>query len=514
MAKLSARDQQGDLVLDADVVVVGSGAGGSVVATELAETGLRVLVLEEGPHVSPEEHGAMRPSESIRHLWRDGAMSMAVGVGNSPTINVHMGRCVGGSSLHTGGVCFRLPEAVHHHWSKDLGLSGYSERAMREVFDHVEKRIHVETVPKTLWSRSAELFAEGAERCGIEMKQVRRNTDGCQGAGRCNFGCPHKAKMSVDHSYLPRAVDQGVDVWSHCLVERIIVKGNRAVGVEGRILNGERGEKKGKLTVHARTVVLTAGAWHNPVIMKRSGLSKGNRWVGRNMTLHPSFRTFARFDEDVRGWQGALQANYTDHFEKQGITLIDLFIPPGILAAQMHGVGREQAENAKQIPNLAVFGGMIHDHGGGTVHTVPGRDPLVTYRMDKRDRAKVPLMLRSLAEVFFAAGAREVMLPVVGLGPVTADALAQTPLEKMPAFRFECGSMHPLGSCQMGAFPTESAVDPDGRPWNVDGLVLADSSVIPTSLGVNPQLTIMSVATRLAWRLRERLERRASPQAA
>ena len=498
----SARDHEGDLTLSADVVVVGSGAGGAVVATELAESGLDVLILEEGPNVTPSEYAGMRPSESLRHIWRDGAMSIAVGLGDTPAINVTMGRCVGGSSVITGGVCFRIPDAVLNEWTTDLGLTDYTPEAMEPYFEHVEKAIHVEEVPVDMRSRSTALFAEGAEHLGIEMKPMSRNTKGCNGCGRCNFGCPHNAKLSVDISYLPRAVKAGAQLWSHCLVERISTTGGRAVGVTGRVLSRPDARPGGRLTVHAKRVVLAAGAWHTPLLLRSSGLGP-RRHVGRNLTLHPGFRVLARFDEPVRGWRGALQSAWSDHYEHEGLTMTSLFVPVGVLGATMPGVGVEHTDNAARIDHLAMFGGIIHDSGGGTVHRGPGREPFVTYRMSKEDRARIPVLVRHMADIFFAAGAKECFLPVLGLRGVTADGLRKVELEKVPGRRIECASQHPLGSCQMGASAERGAVDGDGKVFGVDGLWIADGSVLPTSLGVNPQLSIMSVATRVAWRLRD-----------
>lgn len=497
----SARDHRGPLDLECDVVVVGSGAGGSVVATELAAAGERVVVLEEGPHVPAEKHGQMRPSESIRHLWRDGAMTVTIPLGDSPAINVTMGRCVGGSSVITGGVCFRIPDLVMREWTDALKLPDYTPTAMEPYFTHVEKAIHVEPVPVAMRSRSTALFAEGARKRGIELKPIARNTKGCDGCGRCNFGCPHGAKMSVDLSYLPRAIAAGAAVWSHCLVDRVTFEGTRATGVEGRLLNRPGAGRGDRLTVRAKRVVVAAGAWHTPVILKRSGLGR-NPHVGRHLTLHPGFRMLARFDRPVQGWKGALQSAWTDAYEHEGITLMGLFVPVGVLGATMPGVGVEHTRNAARIDHLAMFGGIIHDAGGGTIRRGLGREPIVTYRMAPRDRAKIPRVIRLMAETFFAAGAREVFLPVLGHRPVDADGLAKVPLEALPARRFECASQHPLGSCQMGADPSRSVTDPDGRVWGTEGLYLADGSIVPTSLGVNPQLSIMAIATRVAWRMR------------
>lgn len=500
----SARDHEGDLELDADVVVVGSGAGGAVVATELASSGQSVIVLEEGPRVPAQDYARMRPSESMRHIWRDGGMTMALGVGDTPSINVTMGRCVGGSSALTGAVCFRIPDWVLNEWAHDHGLGGYTPAEMEPYAANVERNIHVEWVPESMRSRSTQLFGEGLRKVGAELKPLRRNTKGCKGCGKCNFGCPHEAKMSVDQSYLPRAVEAGAQVWSHCRVDRVITRGKRAVGVKGRLLNRPGAKPGSALTVRARRVVIACGAWHSPMLLRRSGIG-GHGHVGKHLTVHPAFRGLARFDESVRGWHGALQSAYTDHFEKEGITMVGLFLPTGVLGATMPGVGVEHTRAAANIDQLAIFGGMIHDEGGGTVRRIPGRhEPLVTYKMAKKDRALIPRVVRLLADIFAEAGAKEIFLPVIGMRSVTPDEMRSVDLDRIPGSRFECSSQHPLGTCRMSTTPERGVVDADGKCWEVDELYVTDGSVLPTSLGVNPQLSIMTVATRIAWHMRDR----------
>jgi choline dehydrogenase-like flavoprotein len=497
-------EDERELELDADVVVVGSGAGGAVVACELAEAGQRVLVLDEGPHIPPSRYGRMRPTESMRHLWRDGGLTMALGLGDTPVINVHMGSAIGGSSILTGGVCFRTPEKVLREWSDVMGLRELTPEGMDACFASVERAVHVEEVPITMRSRSTTLFGEGLRRAyGVELEPLRRNTKGCNGCGRCNFGCPHGAKLSVDITYLPRALAAGARVVSDALVDRVRVKGDRAIGVSGRLKNGRRGKPRTPFVVHARRVVVAGGAYASPLLLRRSGVGGLSGQVGKNLTLHPGFRFMARFDELVQGWKGALQSAYTDTFEDEGITNIGLFIPPGALAGTMPGIGPELFARAEGIPHLAAFGGMIHDDAGGRVHDVLGR-PLMTYRMSRKNRAVVPGLLRKMANIFFAAGAREVILPVLGLPAVTPDALRTLDLEHVPGKMLECGSQHPLGTCRMGTSAHHAVVDPDGETYEVKGLYVADGSILPTSLGVNPQLSVMAMATRIAWKLRER----------
>ena len=508
------REHQGDreVEYDADVVVVGSGAGGAVVACELAEAGQSVLVLDEGPYVPASSYGKMRPTESMRHLWRDGGFTVAIGLGDTPVINVHMGSAIGGSSLLTGGVCFRTPDSVLDEWSNVLGLHELAPERMDAAFRSAERAVHVEEVPVAMRSRSTTLFGEGLRRAyGVELKSLRRNTKGCNGCGRCNFGCPHGAKMSVDITYLARALAAGARIVSDACVERVVVKGDRAIGVSGRLKNGRHGKPKTPFVVRARRVVVAAGAYSSPLLLKRSGVGGLSGQVGKNLTLHPGFRFMARFDELVQGWKGALQSAYTDMFEHEGINNIGLFIPPGALAGTMPGIGPAHVERAKGIPHLAIFGGMIHDDAGGRVYDVFGR-PFMTYRMSAKNRAVIPGLFRRMAKIYFAAGAREVILPVLGLPAVTPDTIDTIDLEHVPGNMLECASQHPLGTCRMGTSPHHSVVDPNGQTHEVKDLYVADGSILPTSLGVNPQLSIMAMATRIAWKLRERTSQHTSTQ--
>lgn len=502
---ISAAKHRGDLELDCDVVVVGSGAGGATVATELALAGQRVVVLEEGRNVPARDHGAMRQSESLRHVWREGGMSAAIGIGNTPTVNVTMGSCIGGSSVVTGGVCFRVPEKVLAKWSRGMRLEDLTPKGLDRYYTHVEKAIHVEEVPLSMRSRSTELFAVGAAELGYPLEPMRRNTRGCEGCGRCNFGCPHMAKMSVDLSYLPRAIAAGAQVFSECLVSKVVIEHGRATGVVGRLRNGENGRLGGKLRVRARRVVVACGGIHTPVLLAASGLAGPGSQVGRNLTLHPGFRVFARFEQEVRGWRGAMQSAFSDHFEDEGITLTSLFIPGSVVAAQLPGIGPAHSKLAEHVPNIALFGGMVHDDGGGFVMRNPfGREPFVFYRATESDRRAMRRAIRVCGETFLAAGAKELFLPVLGLPGMTADEFRAFDLERIPMSRLECASQHPLGTARMGVSAAESAVDPYGESWDVRELFVADGSILPSSLGVNPQLTVMTMATRIAWRMAER----------
>lgn len=505
------------LTLDADVVIIGSGASGAVIAAELAEAGQRVVILEEGPHLLPQDLARMKPSETMRRGWRESGISFTVPVGNSPAINLMVGRCVGGSSVMTGGVCFRTPDHILHEWVTELGLSELSPEAMAPYFEEVERRCHIELVPEHMRSRSTVLYGQGATRLGYSLAPNQRNTKDCDGCSRCNFGCPHGAKWSVDLTYLPRALSAGAELFSDAMVERILLRGDQATGVAGRLL-GADGKPGRRFEVQAKRVVVACGGMHTPRLLQDAGIADRLTAVGEGMTLHPSMRVMARFDDPVYGWRGALQSAHSEAFVKERITLMSVFVPTGVLAATLPGIGSSHKRRAEMAPYLAVFGGMIHDDPGGRVLSrrsplglLMGRtEPVVTYEMSRRDRKAISRMLRILAETFFAAGAREVFLPILGGPPgfpeggLSADDLKQVDLDKIPSTRFECASQHPLGSARMGLSSDDAVVDQRGQVFGLRELFVVDASILPTSLGVNPQVTVMAMATRLAYQLRER----------
>ncbi|MCA9562798.1 MAG: GMC family oxidoreductase [Myxococcales bacterium] len=494
MNPTSARDLSvGELSCEA--LVIGSGAGGAVAAAKLAEAGISVLVVEEGPYVKPAEYAAMRPSQSMGALWRDGGMTIAWPKGKSPLINVTMGKCVGGSSVLTGGVCLRPPAAVHREWVEQHHLPELAQELMGPYFEEVEEAIHVETVPIDMRSAGASRFIAGAERLGIKMESLTRNTTGCQGCGRCNFGCPKQAKLSVDVTYLPRACAKGARIVSDLRVDRVIIEGGSARGAIARMVlpDGKLGKT---IHIQADRVVMAAGSFHSPAILGRSGVR--SKHLGRNLSLHPSFRMSGMFDEPVESWKGALQAAYSTHFEEELITLVGVFVPPAVVCATLPGFGAEHADRTAKLPYVGMFGGLIHDSAGGRVRRGLTREPVMTYRMSSPDRMAIYKALKIMAQVFVAGGATEVLLPVLGLDPLPADTVDSFPYESIPPIRLECTSQHPLGTCRMGSDPNNSVVDERGAVWNISRLHVADGSTMPTSLGVNPQLTIMTMATRIA----------------
>jgi choline dehydrogenase-like flavoprotein len=466
--------------LDADVCVIGAGAGGAVVAAELAEGGASVVVLEQGPRHDADRFSA-RPLEMLARLYRDGGQTTTLG---NPPILLPLGRGLGGTTLVNSGTCFRTPSAVLERWRRDFGLEALTEDALDACFARVEQALSIGEVPPDLAGRNAAVARRGAEALGWSHGFLRRNARGCVGSGVCAFGCPTSAKQHVGITYVPRAEAAGARVIAGADVRHVLVARGQARGVEARLASG------GRLEVRAPTVIVAAGTIHTPLLLARSGLGRASGQLGRNLALHPATGAFALMDEVVDMARGVPQSFYVDEFAREGIMFEGVAGPPSYVAMALPLSGRRHAEAMANYRHLAQFGLMVSDSSRGSVRSLAGR-PVIRYDLVEQDVARFRTGLARIEELFRAAGAREVYLPLpAGVAPHEARARDLKPM-----------AFHPLGTARADARPDRGVVDADLALHGMRGVYVADGSVVPSSLGVNPQLTIMALATRLAFGL-------------
>lgn len=467
--------------IHADVCVIGAGAGGAVTAAELAEGGMRVVVLEQGPRHDADRFSA-RPLEMLARLYRDGGQTTTLG---TPPILLPLGRGLGGTTLVNSGTCFRTPPAVLERWRDEFGLEALAdEAALKPCFERVEQALSISEVTPELAGRNAAIARRGAEALGWSHGFLRRNAKGCIGSGVCAFGCPTSAKQHVGITYVPRAEAAGAQVIAGADVRHVLVERGQARGVEARLASG------GRLEVRARIVVVACGTIHTPLLLARSGLGRESGQLGHNLALHPATGAFALMDEVVDMAKGVPQSFYVDEFAAEGIMFEGVAGPPSYVAASLPLSGRRHADAMAEYRRLAMFGLMVSDGSRGSVRALAGR-PVIRYELAEADVARFRRGLARIDELFRAAGAREVYLPLPhGVEPHRARARDL----KLMAF-------HPLGTARADAGPQHGVVDGDLQLHGVRGVHVADGSVVPSSLGVNPQLTIMALATRLAFGL-------------
>ena len=474
--------------MDCDVVIVGSGAGGATAAYELAAAGKSVIVLEAGPHVRPEEF-TQREIDTIKRVYVD----MASQGPADGSINILQGRCVGGSTVINGEVCFRIPDRVLDEWAKEYGVRGMSPQEMRPVFEHVERMIHA-TPNEGRYLSGAERIGAGMRKLGIEPKPLVRNVKDCRGCPYCFAGCAYGCKQSVDQSYLPKAMEKGAVVVSDARVEKIdLDESGRARGVHART-------PEGSIDVRARAVVLACGTIETPLMLLAHRL--GGKDVGKNLALHPVLFMLGWFDDESIAYKTNLLATYSDAFVGDGY-LIEAGSPsPPFLAPYLPGFGTSYKELARDLPKASGAGAIIRDDGGlGRVKRGRRGEKIIEYALDERTKAKVRRGIKRIAEIALASGARRVSLPSMRpLSVSSPDDLGR--IDSMPLGPADISfiSYHPQGTARLGV-----VTDQDGGVQGTRDLYVMDASVFPTPVGVNTQVPVMGVATVLARRLAAKL---------
>ena len=488
---------------EADVVVVGSGASGAVIAKEMAADGRSVILVEEGPWYTPEDKAKFTHTEAMMRLFRAGGGTMAVGKGNTPVISNLLGWGAGGSSTITGGVCFRTPDKVLNGWARDLGLTGLAPDPFMPYFEEVERDLDVRETPEGALSHGARMFRGGAEALGYEVRRTPRNMTGCRGASRCNFVCPIGAKNSVDRVYIPQAMDNGARLYCDALATDLCFDGDRASGVRGRLL-GEGMRKVGRFHFRAKVVVLAMGAVHTAQFMRRNGIGASSGLVGRGMTIHPSFRAYGVFPDEVRAGLGAMQGIYSPSLMDRGVSLIAIMTPPGAMGANVPGFGSDAREYMEKRKHIMAFGAMVHDRDEGRVMDVPGREPLMLYTIGREAKQLFIEAAHAMARIFFEAGATEALMHFPPFERFKSpEELVKMQVDTVQWKLLECASYHPLGTVRMGSDPARSVVDPTGRVWEHPNLFVVDGGAVPTHIGVNSQMTIMALALKLARGMRD-----------
>jgi choline dehydrogenase-like flavoprotein len=482
-----------DFTDDADVVVVGSGAGGGAIAAELAEGGRSVILLEEGGYYREKDFTSDPPS-MIRKLYRNAGTAVIRG---RPNIIFSEGRCVGGSTVINGGMSWRTPEKVLKRWVWEHGLGDFTPEAMAPFFDQVEARVSVGPQDPESIGRDAELMVEGADRLGYRWIPALRNHKHCAGSNLCGFGCPTGAKQSVLVTYVPRTLAAGGKLYAGCGVENIITDGHRATGVVARFRDPESGRRGPRLTVRAKVVVLACGAIQTPALLLRNGLANSSRQAGRNFLCHPNSKVVGVFDRDIESWKGVIQGNQIREFIDEGILITTTMVPPGILAMSLPSFGDESFAVMRDYNKMLVAGCLVEDTGSGRVSLDLFGEAKMRYDVNDRDFANLIRGAALTAEILFAAGARKVLLPIDSLPSISSpDEIQKLYQAPIPKDQVECLTVHAMGTCRMGIDRHSSVVQPSGETWDVPGLFVADASVFPTPIGVNPQISIMALATR------------------
>lgn len=490
----AARDCDEDMTLEADVVILGSGAGGAAAAYELACRGLAVVIIEEGQYYD-RSHFTGKLTEVIPKLYRSWGATVATG---NAIIPVPVGCNVGGTTTINSGTCMRTPPSVLQRW-REQGLEAFTEQAMAPWFEGVERMLSVQQATTETVGPIGDLIDRGAAANGFLQRQpLMRNAQGCDGQGLCQFGCPTDAKQSTNVSYIPRALERGAFLFSGFRAERLQQKGNRITGVIARGQNADG--RPITLSLTCQQTIVAMGSLFTPLFLRQQGVR--NPHLGRHLTLHPAGVVNALFpDRDLANSRSIPQGYGVSDWEEQGLMFEGGTIPLAGHSLLNPLVGQDWVRFTEDYPHTAYFGFMIRDTSEGRVRRGPRRGlPLIRYHMNRQDFALFKRGIHALACWYLDAGAEQVLIP--GLNRIVRihnrtelERFLRSPLKPTD---FLISAYHPLGTARIAASPRDGVCDSRHRVFGYPGLSVMDGASVPTSLGANPQVTIMAMASRAA----------------
>ena len=492
-----------DTTLEADAVVVGSGAGGGLIAGKLAEAGLKVVVLEAGGYFNEADFNQLEVWAFQNLYWRGGPTPTA-----DMNITMQAGFCLGGGTTVNWTNSLRTRDWVREQWAEH-GLEDVATDAFDRHLDAVWERLHV-NADCSEYNGPHQALERGAETLGWQFDVITRNWDPARHdpamAGYMGFGDQSGAKQSTTKTYLQDAVDHGAEIVTQCWAERVLVESGRAAGVEATWSDRETG-RTAKVVVRAPKVVVAAGALESPALLLRSGI--GGPAVGSRLHLHPSCAVIGDYGQDMRSWWGAAQAGLVTEFEnaEEGYG----FLVEGVQYTTALGASavpfttaREHKQSMADFANAATFVGLLRDRGHGRVTIDENGMAVPWYSMeDELDIRNTHRAIEAQVRIHHAAGARRIYglaqgQPTWRVGDdleAFVERLKRIPLR---AGGFKLFTAHQMGSCPMGADPHTSVANPRGELHDVEGVWIGDASAFPTSSGTNPMISIMALAHRTA----------------
>jgi len=493
----------GDLTLDCDVVVVGSGAGGGTAAAVLAGAGLDVVVLERGSYADDADFDG----------GELGGLSRLYAPGPSATTNGQLSllsaQTVGGGTVVNYTTCFRTPDRVRAEWAGH-GVPQFTLPEYDRALDAVWTRLSVNSDHGQVSSRDA-VMERGLKALGWHVDQMPRNVMGCDNGiecGRCGYGCRIGAKQSVTKTWLVDAQAAGARILPGVDVRRISTVAGRATGVEAVATGGHQ------VRVRAAAVVCAAGSLQTPALLRRSGLSNQN--IGKHLRLHPATAVWADLDEPIRPWEGGMQTRYsTEHAdldgEGYGVVYETAATNPALAVAFLPWRGaKAHLDVMLSLSRRSGVGVIARDRDSGEVRVGKDGEPTVRYSLSARDARHLHAGVAGAARILAAAGAKSLVTghqngPAWRAGDSLEAFIADAERAGYAPGRCVMAALHLMGTARMGGDPSTSAVNPDGATWEIPNIVVADASTFPASSGVNPMISIEAIAHMNASRLASRL---------
>lgn len=498
------------LELEADVVIVGTGAGGGTAAETLSKAGLSVVLLEEGPLKTSSQFD-MQERAAYRDLYQEGT---GRGTKDGGMV-ILQGRSVGGSTTVNWTTSFRTPPETLEFWAEHMGVSGCSVEEMAPYFERMEQRLNISEWAQAPNENNATL-QRAAEKLGYSWEKIHRNVRGCLNLGYCGLGCPVDAKQSMLVTTIPGALDEKAKLVHRARVVRVLREGDVVTGVEAEALTPNvRGTTGQKITVRATRTVLAGGAINTPAILLRSRAPDPYGLIGKRTFLHPTTLTMAIYESSIDPFYGAPQSIYSDHFQWQSVhegpVGFKLEVPPlhpAFSAGFYSAAGEQLTQSMDQLDHTQCMiallrDGFHEDSQGGVVELDDRGHPVLDYPINDYLLEGVRRAWNVMLEMQFVTGAKSARPAHKQAKHYMSwnEAKAAVADLNVVAHKATVGSAHVMGGCPMGDDPERSVTDVDGKLHHLDNLYVIDGSLFPTSVGANPQLSIYGFAYKLSSKL-------------
>jgi choline dehydrogenase-like flavoprotein len=511
----NASQLEQDLTLEADVAIIGSGAGGGTTAEILSAAGYKVLLIEEGPLKTSSDF-KMLEDQAYTSLYQEGIGRMS----KDGAITILQGRAVGGTTLINWTSSFRTPDPTLEHWAAEHDVKGHSSSEMAPWFEKMEQRLGVAPwmIPP---NANNDVVRKGCEQLGYSWHVIPRNVRGCWNLGYCGLGCPTNAKQSMLVTTIPATLEHGGELLYLARAERLQIKDDKVSGLECMAMDSRCVAPTGRrITVKARHYVLSGGGINSPALLLRSDAPDPHSRLGKRTFLHLVNFSAGQFDEVINPFYGAPQSIYSDHFQwldgTTGKMSYKLEVPPlqpALASTLLGGFGPQSALSMEQLPHthamLALLRDGFHpDSIGGSVELRSDNTPVLDYPVSPYTWDGLRRAFHSMAQIQFAGGAKAVMPLHSDAHFVKTLAEAKSMIDglSLELYRTRLGSAHVMGGCAMGENPKNAVTDSLGRHHQLQNLSIHDGSLFPTSIGANPQLSVYGLTAQLATALAERLK--------
>lgn len=495
--------------LSCDVLVIGSGAGGGVVAGELSEAGYDVMVVEKGNYYAEADFTGNELDATETMFEKYGSLTT-----HDTAMVVLAGKVLGGGTTVNWNASFRTPDNVLSEWANTYGIKDANTQTWQDSLDSVHTRSNVSCDESQLNGNNA-VLERGLVKLGYHMETIPRNVKGCEDCGFCNYGCSFGAKQGTLKTYLQDAYERGSRIVVQATVKRVMHENCVATGAIIEAIDAN--ETVHLITVRAKIIVVSAGSIHTPAILKRSGLDNPN--IGEHLHLHPTSLVFSLFEDNIVPWQGVPMSRVSKEFSNldgQGYGFAIECAPahPGLTAATIPWLNaKDHKDFMRHMNKMANVLAITRDYHGGSIKLDNYGEPQIHYQLHDYDKAHLQRGILEAAKVHFAAGAKEIYAPHATSYTYKNDGndghfvrwLRQVEDAGLKPNAFPLFSAHQMSSARMAGSPQQGACKPTGETWDIDNLFVADGSSLPTATGVNPMMSIMATAHYISQHIKDKL---------